>query len=100
MIEANRHKLILRVSLPAQEVLLVKQTSRPGSPLRLWYSTSVDLQKEKAQLQYSLNYNNHVSKPETGVKLDYNLWIVKKVPVTVTLTLYEFSQLNFNKSPQ
>lgn len=53
VLEANRHKLTLRVSLPAQEAK--HSARRPGLGAPFAFGTSVDLLKKKRY--FSLNYN-------------------------------------------
>lgn len=78
VLEANRQKLTLRVSLPAQEAK--HSARRPGLGAPFAFGTSVDLQKEKALLQCSLNYNYITQAPPIPIPT----YRVKKVPVTVT----------------
>ena len=76
VLEANRQKLTLRVSLPAQEDK--HSARRPGLGASFAFGTSVHLQKEKVLLQCSLNYNYITQAPPIPT------YRVKKVPVTVT----------------
>jgi hypothetical protein len=67
VLEANRQKLTLRVSLPAQEAK--NSSRRPGLGAPVAVGTSVDLQK--ALLQCSLNYNYITQAPKRPILPTY-----------------------------
>lgn len=71
VLEANRQKLTLRVSLPAQEAK--HSARRPGLGAPKAFGTEVDLLKSKALLQCSLNYNTPtLRKPHRYLPIESN----------------------------
>ena len=64
------------------------QTSRPGSPVRLWYFS----RSSKIKSATSALTTTTLRKPRRYLPIESNS--NKKVPVTATLTVYGFSQLN------